>query len=364
MPTGWRDIGATPAMPRAVWSVRTVLKQITAKDFQGHHRTVIDLDPQVTCLIGPSDAGKTALIRLAYWVAFNQPTGDDMVREGTQRAVGKLAFDDCTVVRSKGKGRNTYALDGKIQKAFGAGKVPDHVAAAMRLDPINFQMQHDAHFWFGDTAGKVSQELNRVVDLGVIDSSLAEANADLKKAKAAREVCEERMEAARKQADALAWVPAMSQDLDSIKVRAERLEMAKAACVGIDELLRGLEDAQNRAKEASDRAGAALTLSGRLEKLGAAIAERESLSSLLDRIAEMDRLASRPVPDLSGLDERVERIASLRAEGNSLEELLDRLDELEAETCRLIETSTRARRALDEAAKGTCPVCGQPMARS
>lgn len=340
-----------------------MLRKISARNFQCHAKLDIDLD-RITTFVGVSDSGKSALLRMIGWVAFNQPVGDEMVRQGAPSAIGKLVFDDCTVIRTKGKGRNSYTLDGKIQKAFGAGKVPDLVAAAMRLDSINFQWQFDGHFWFADTAGKVSQELNRIVDLSVIDSSLAAANADLKKAKATREVCEERLEAARKEAASLAWVPDMVRDLDSITTVQKHIEESREAGDLLEEVLGSIEEAENRGKEASERAEVALALSKRLEAHCRVTQERESLSELFDRLAELEKVAAKGVPDLSGTEKRLLEANRLRDEGNSLEELLDRLDELEEELCQRRKTSTQAARDLAEASQGLCPICGTEMSRS
>lgn len=40
-----------------------MIRRIVLRNFQNHRRLRIDLDPRVTTVVGPSDAGKSAVVR-------------------------------------------------------------------------------------------------------------------------------------------------------------------------------------------------------------------------------------------------------------------------------------------------------------
>ena len=143
------------------------LASIQLVDFQAHKRLAIDFAPGITTIIGPTDRGKTAILRALGWVAQNNMAGEEFIREGAKETRVELVVLDGkklrTIVRTKGKA-NTYSLDGKEFVSFGQG-VPRDVAQLLQLNEINFQGQHDAPFWFAETAGEVSRKLKRLLTL-------------------------------------------------------------------------------------------------------------------------------------------------------------------------------------------------------
>lgn len=116
------------------------------------------------------------------------------MREGTKRTTIILKADDSIIVRTKSRdaATNTYELDGRELKAFGQG-VPADVVNLLQLSPINFQSQHDSPFWFNETAGEVSRQLNAVVDLTVIDTTLSNVAQAVRRAQEQKNACEERL---------------------------------------------------------------------------------------------------------------------------------------------------------------------------
>ena len=149
-----------------------MLERLTIENFQAHSKLDLKLDPAVTTIVGPSDAGKSAVIRALIWLATNRPLGDSFIRDGETRARVSLLVDSRWIVRTRGKSENTYSIDGEELKAFG-NEVPSEVSQLLNLSPINLQHQHDSPFWFSETAGEVSRQLNQIVDLSIIDRTLA-----------------------------------------------------------------------------------------------------------------------------------------------------------------------------------------------
>ena len=104
--------------------------------FQAHEKLVLRLDPRVTCLVGPSDRGKSSVLRALKWLATNRPSGSEFLRWGSKSVRVKVKADGKTVEREKGQA-NLYRLGSDEFKAFGQD-VPEQIASLLNLGEINF----------------------------------------------------------------------------------------------------------------------------------------------------------------------------------------------------------------------------------
>ena len=115
-----------------------MIERIQIRNFQKHELLRIKFDPEITAIIGPSDAGKSSILRAIRWVALNRPTGDGFVREGSEEgAQATLWLDGQKIRRTKhGTKENAYELNGDVLRAFGTD-VPDEVSNTLKIDEIN-----------------------------------------------------------------------------------------------------------------------------------------------------------------------------------------------------------------------------------
>ena len=108
------------------------LKRIELINFQSHKYTDLYFDDKVNVIIGPSDSGKTAIIRAIKWVLFNEPSGIDFIRKGTTESNVVLYFDDNLIIkRGRSKSKNYYEItypNGLEERFEGFGtKVPEEI---------------------------------------------------------------------------------------------------------------------------------------------------------------------------------------------------------------------------------------------
>lgn len=258
---------------------RRGLTKLVAINFQGLTRLELVLDAGITTLVGPTDAGKSSVIRLLRWLATNRPLGEGFIRRGADYAVGWLEVDGKRVVRKKGKGKNFYSIDGRRMVAL-KSDVPPDVAHLLNLGPVNFQGQHDAPFWLAASGGEVSRQLNEVVNLGLIDRTLAQATHELRDAEARVRVSQERLAQAQRTADDLAWVPALMEAWHKLGVAREASEGVRTRRSRLEDLLEEGGLAQKRLDVA---ANARLALANRV------LAAREglALSQKVRRLGEL-----------------------------------------------------------------------------
>lgn len=95
------------------------IQEVTIEGYQSHTNSTFRLSPGLTVITGPSDAGKTAIIRALRWFAFNEPTGeaflhtirnpDGSVKEAVDQVKVSVTFDNgITITKTRRKGKTTY----------------------------------------------------------------------------------------------------------------------------------------------------------------------------------------------------------------------------------------------------------------
>lgn len=341
-----------------------MLERLIVRNFQAHEKLRLDLDPLVTTIVGPSDVGKSSVVRALRWLATNRPAGNEFVRWGAEFASIHLTLDDgCKVRRQRGGSINAYGLDGREFAAFGQDVPPD-IADALNLSDVNFQGQLDAPWWFMRSPGEVSRELNAIINLGLIDSTLANIAAEARKAKVTLGIVRERLDAAEAQRDALAWTVQASSELAAAEAKsAEQAETALACARLRSGVLR-----LGGAYEALDNAVATAKRGVETEAAGAAWLESknraERLRSAITGVEAAEEAAAAPLPSPGEL-ERVKWLWEIAdAAGNKRQRLASLIllaDAAEDERCQAEESATSAESELDRQMKGRCPVCDRQM---
>ncbi len=91
----------------------------------------------LTVVTGPSDSGKTNILRILKWVFFNTPSGTDFIRVGASFARATVALESGdTIVRWRSTGSiNRYMVNGETYEGFGGG-VPLEVSQITGIRPV------------------------------------------------------------------------------------------------------------------------------------------------------------------------------------------------------------------------------------
>lgn len=260
------------------------LEKITLRNFQAHESLTVEFDPAVTTIQGPSDRGKSAIVRALKWVVFNRPAGDTYKTRGADSMSVTVQIDGQVIRRRRGKSTNEYKLGAARFAAMG-NSVPPEIAAALNLGPANFQGQFDPPYWLSDSAGEVSKRLNAIIDLGVIDDTLTAVAGAARKAAAELELTRERRDKARAERGRLAWVPGCLDKLGELEKLESEITRNAQDCARIAKLIRGVETAKLTARNA----GNAKSVGRAAVTAGAAWAESveraESLSLLINQLS-------------------------------------------------------------------------------
>lgn len=171
------------------------IKKIILENFQSHKHTEIELNDQLNIIVGPSDSGKTAIMRAIKWALYNEPSGDYFIREGENNVSVSLIFSDNTqLTRYRSKTKNVYELlynNGEELRleGFGTG-VPEEIKEAMGIYKINLDgketnaislgEQLEGPFLLSEKTSTRASAIGQLVGVDVIDEALREVLKDVR----------------------------------------------------------------------------------------------------------------------------------------------------------------------------------------
>ena len=196
------------------------IKSISLKNFQGHTNSKITLDPNVTALIGESDAGKSSIIRAIKWITTNRPLGTVFKNyNATARDPFStyLEFDDGVKI---GLDKKDYVINGKTITKFGT-TVPYEVEDTIALNDLNIQSQHDKYFLLQDTSGNVAKRLNELVSLDIIDFVLKNVNSDIRSSNKETEDFKDRVSNTKDAIDVFKRLPHVEELVSSLESKID-----------------------------------------------------------------------------------------------------------------------------------------------
>lgn len=156
-----------------------MIHSIQIKNFQSHKKTKLEFSKGVNVIVGATDSGKSSIIKALRWAVTNKPSGDSFRSSWGGDTEVIVEVDNHSISRLKSD-VNTYGLDEKIFKAFGAD-VPSEIKKVLNLNGANLQTQFESHFLLSKSAGEVATHFNKVAHLDKIDVGLQNIQRWLKK---------------------------------------------------------------------------------------------------------------------------------------------------------------------------------------
>jgi len=268
-----------------------MIQSLELYNFQSHRSSRMKFHPGVNIIVGPTDSGKTSIIRALRYVATNRPSGEGFISNWADDMRVAVECDEGKVERTKGK-ENLYKLDDTEFRAFGTS-VPEEIVGVLNLAEANIQQQLDSPFLISNSPGEVAQHFNRIAHLEKIDLSrknvekiIKETTSDLKYA---------------------------DQDLKQIKedlTAYDNLDQLEAQV----EVLEGMEEKQKRV----------IRDQSRLKKLSGDITE-------MDEKIEEESEALRMEPMVEKVEVLLEHRHGVRNQKRILQELQDDINSVSAD---------------------------------
>lgn len=340
------------------------MKKLTLKNFQAHKHLEIEFHPQVTTIVGPSDVGKSAVIRALRWVLTNRPSGAGFIRHGAKCSTVELIVElETRLTRSRGGSTNVYKLNDKEFEAFG-NDVPPEIAKVVNVADINFQGQFASPYWFDLTGGQVSRELNQIVNLEVIDSTLANLSSLVRKAKAEEEVLTEQLDRAKAERERLQFVKELEEGFEALKLQNATVEKLALQAAALRSTCESVLEQRNAAKNLLGRAVGAEKVLKSGELWGQLARRGAGLRRVLEELRGLEGQRRRPVPttdELSDLEEAREKVRELQRRYADLFAQVQLIRSLKKDLEQKRETERGMEGEFTKSLKGICPLCGQTI---
>jgi hypothetical protein len=204
------------------------------------------------------------------------------------------------------------------------------VTHALNLDQINFQKQLDPVLWFSDSPGQVSRNLNQIVNLDVIDSTLSNLGSEVRSAGGVVDFTRQRLKEAQEEAEKLKWVPEFEAELNRIQQFYTDAQKATQRAASLSELLGRVRVLLRGRKSITEAARGLKRVLAVGEQLQATREQGENLTKLVENIRKTKARMKLPVPDDLDKVLAVRGEADRVTEGRStLEELVGQIDKVE-----------------------------------
>ena len=337
-----------------------MITRIKIKDFQCHESLDIRLDPAITTILGPSDTGKSAIIRALRWLSLNTPRGDGFIRRGEKSASVATKVDGQVIGRERGKSENNYSLDAKEYRAMG-GDVPPEIVGLLRLGPENFAGQHDSPFWFGISPPELARQLNRIVDLEAIDTTVSRLAARTRTLGVEKGIVEVRIAQAQRALETLNYAILADVELgkiEELESRIQKLGRLRCGLAGIVEAAaKQLKAGKAAAKQL--KAGKAAVAAGQ-----EAMAIQRQVVDLWRPLSEIRRLRevfARRRPDIRLLAQLRQEMVDAQVGVAGLRSIVSTIGEQRDDFWRLRRQAKTAKEEFTKECGGVCPICGGPM---
>lgn len=333
-----------------------MFERLLIQNFQAHSKLRVTFSKTVTCIVGPSDVGKSAIIRALRWVCHNMPTGDAFIQHGTKGASVQLIVDGRKLARRRSANgtTNTYSLDNQTFKAFGRD-VPEPVAQLVNMSDLCWQDQHAGPYWFSETAGEISRQLNAIVNLDIIDRTIANTTKAVHRARTRLEVAGEELTTAKKEYDALAYVEGMDEALKVVEATYEQWQTAAIATA----VLRAAVAEGIKCRDRTTNATAAATAADSVVTAGRRAVrvqkQHHILKGLVTTTTTLSEKVGGGVPDCTALVAAHAAYAKSVKASMTMFNLLDNIQKKE----RCVQQCNEKLAEAEKRVPNTCPTCGR-----
>lgn len=218
------------------------IKKVVLENFQSHKYTELEFDERLNVIVGPSDQGKSAIIRGVKWALFNEPSGNFFIREGENDCSVTIVFNDNTKIkRYKSKSKNLYYLydsENKEQIFEGFGtNVPHEIIEATNIrkvyldgkqtNSINISDQLEGPFLLSEKTATRANAIGRLVGVHIVDDAVGDTLKDIRNLNLSKRTLTEqlnKLEENLKEYDYLKQLQKKVERLEKIKIKIKELE--------------------------------------------------------------------------------------------------------------------------------------------
>ncbi len=299
-----------------------MIKELELFNFQSHSHTKLDFAAGLNVITGPSDQGKSSLIRALRWVLYNEPNGTDFIKMGCSDCQVKVTLNnDYQIIRKRNKKENRYIIinpEGEeevlekvgrnvpqeVKKLHGMAKIAWDTDSKMTL---NLDYQLDGAFLLNDSSYTRAKVLGRLSRVHVVDSAIRDTVRDANKLKRRRKTLEDDIERIDEKLEDFSDLEALAQEIEKEKELLTKLKESKKELTVLTKLQKEVKKAKQKEKQ--------------LTKLLAELSQIEQLKTLVKQISQKQQ-------KLKQLKELKQLYNKQQRQSEQLEEIIEATDNL------------------------------------
>ncbi len=299
------------------------IRKVILENFQSHKYTEMEFDKYLNVIVGPSDHGKSAVIRGIKWALFNEPSGDFFIREGEKECSVTIEFNDNTKVkRYRSKSKNAYYLYDEngtemIFEGFGT-TVPQEIIDKILIrkvvldgdtsNAINIGEQLEGPFLLSEKNSVRANAIGRLVGVHIIDDALKDTLKDSRNLNIKKKSHESSLENLQENLSEYNYL----EDLNKSLTKLEKIRLViYNNNIKLEKLVKISEKLYNVNEEISQ----ALSQIKKLENL--------------DQIIEIEKVLTKKIDICKFIDNRYNKLNTVNAQIKEDEKTLDYLKNIE-----------------------------------
>ncbi|MDH7578809.1 MAG: AAA family ATPase [Bacillota bacterium] len=321
----------------------TFLRRVVVDNFQSHDHTELDLGSGLNVIVGPSDYGKSALVRALRWLFYNEPKGANFIRVGARTCRVLVEFDDGTkILRLRDtRGKNRYVLqrpdeEEKTFEGFG-GEIPQEIVLASGLRKVlidernrvelNFGAQLEGPFLLTENGAVRAKVIGQLGGVHILDWAQKSVGTDLRRLRDEenqRGANLKSLEEALQAYDHLPQLEARIRHLEEATARAEAIAVTIEVLEELQNQWNELENALKRVEKALEELAFLGETEERLRELEALTQEYQELVALSAELQET-RSQLEKIEEIIG---KTDSVSTAEAQAGKLEALAGQLSGL------------------------------------
>jgi len=366
-----------------------IFKTLRIQNFQSHADTIINFANGLNIIVGPSNTGKSAIIRALRKLIRDDPAGKDFIRSRpTKQTKCSISLTlekngvEYTVTRTVTPSKNLYYVNDHEFGGFGR-EIPKEVQDTLEMSLIelensdeidlHFVDQHDSPFMVArGSAGTRSKLLGRIGGLHILDRAITLMNKDmragnnsLKEKIALKDALQQKINTFPDLTGPEATLKRLTDDLEEIQSKQQLIDT-------LEKEFTALNDVITQGKQIKEQIDQLPTIEVDFTEFQIKITLLEELQTLRTQLQSLDdqiNTVVAAIPDEISIDfnciiNQQQQLQELQTLLNSFTTLSNQITitEQKKNTCAMEVTQLRKEwvNALQEL--GVCPTCNQSTA--
>ncbi|MGM0369416.1 MAG: AAA family ATPase [Bacillota bacterium] len=303
--------------------------KVKLKNFQSHKKTTIEFATGFNVITGPSDEGKSAIVRALNWVFYNEPAGTDYIRVGSSRCEVMVEFNTgYQIIRSRtpSNSRNRYELinpEGEKQVFEKVGRdVPQEIINIHGMPKIdfdqdfkmnlNFDHQLGGPFLLDNSQANSAKVIGGLLDVHLVDSAIRDTTNDITTQKREERQLEDR-----------------KNELDNKLKEFDHLPQLAEEIARKEKLFTKIKDVKSRLEQVKSYQNRLLEIDKKIKKHKKIMKHLQHLDQVKELLRDSERNKKKLVQleelnkDINQVNKTSEKIKTILTEVNKIEEVKD-----------------------------------------